>query len=185
MSLFDNKSNYIIRSTGEEVEVIASHKESESERSKEDWVSYIDSQGREHYKEHLNLDFDFRMSDKLAEHFAKLFDFPKPEPIKLPELPPHEVELRERVAMSAMQGMLSNPALVDESLNYRITIEEAAIGYADALIVKLKETSNETSGWKPSDEQMSALDAVIDEYNGYPEFDSLVSLKNDLKKLKG
>lgn len=145
MSLFDSKSTYIIRSTGEEVEVIAFHKESEGERSKEDWVSYIDSQGREHYKEHLNLDFDFRMSDKIVEHFAKLFDFPKPEPIKLPELPPHEVELRERVAMSAMQGMLSNPALVDESLNYRITIEEAAIGYADALIAKLKETCNETN----------------------------------------
>lgn len=144
MSLFDNKSNYIIRSTGEEVEIVASHKESEGERSKEDWVSYIDSQGREHYKEHLNLDFDFRMSDKFVEHFTKLLAFPKPEPIKLPELPPHCVELRERAAVSAMQGMLSNPALVDESLNYRITIEEAAIGYADSLIAKLKEIHNET-----------------------------------------
>ena len=38
--------------------------------------------------------------------------------------------------------------------------------------------------WRPSDEQMEALDDVIDEYDGYPEFDSLVSLKNDLKKLK-
>lgn len=37
--------------------------------------------------------------------------------------------------------------------------------------------------WKPSDEQMKALDSVIDEYDGYPEFDSLVSLKNDLRKL--
>ena len=145
MNLFDSKSTYIIRSTDEEVEVIASHKESEGERSKEDWVSYIDSQGREHYKEHLNLDFDFRMSDKLTERFAKLFAFPKPEPIKFPELPPHDVELRERIVMSAVQGMLSNPALVDESLNYRITIEDAALRYADALIAKLKEIPNETN----------------------------------------
>lgn len=41
------------------------------------------------------------------------------------------------------------------------------------------------SQWKPSDEQIEALDDVIDEYDGYPEFDSLVSLKNDLKKLMG
>lgn len=38
--------------------------------------------------------------------------------------------------------------------------------------------------WKPSKAQMKALDSVIDEYDGYPEFDSLVSLKNDLKKLR-
>ena len=37
--------------------------------------------------------------------------------------------------------------------------------------------------WKSSDKQMKALDSVIDEYDSYPEFDSLVSLKNDLRKL--
>ena len=36
--------------------------------------------------------------------------------------------------------------------------------------------------WKPSDEEINVLDKVIDEYDGYPEFDSLVSLKNNLKK---
>jgi hypothetical protein len=44
-----------------------------------------------------------------------------------------------------MQGMLSNPALVDECLNYRIAIEEVAIGYADALVAKLKDIPNETN----------------------------------------
>ena len=39
--------------------------------------------------------------------------------------------------------------------------------------------------WKPSDEQMKALDSAIDEFDGYQEFDSLVSLKKDLEKLKG
>lgn len=159
MSLFDSKSTYIIRSTGEEVEVIASHKESEGERSKEDWVSYIDSQGREHYKEHLNLDFDFRMSDKLAEHFAKLFDFPKPEPIKLPELPPHGVELREIAAIAAMQGTITILGSSDryafrdvvvegytgKEKTYPKEIAQFAVACADALIAKLKETSNETN----------------------------------------
>lgn len=50
----------------------------------------------------------------------------------------HWQDVRERAAIAAMQGMVSNPALVDESLNYRITIEEAAIGYADALIEELE-----------------------------------------------
>lgn len=48
---------------------------------------------------------------------------------------------------------------------------------------KIKSFNPQTT-WKPSDEQMEALDDVIDEYDGYPEFDSLVSLKNDLKKLR-
>lgn len=39
--------------------------------------------------------------------------------------------------------------------------------------------------WKPSDEQMKALDSAIDEFDGYQEFGSLVSLKKDLEKLKG
>ena len=39
--------------------------------------------------------------------------------------------------------------------------------------------------WKPTSAQMKALDSAIDEFDGYPEFDSLVSLKKDLEKLKG
>jgi len=52
----------------------------------------------------------------------------------------------------------------------------------DSMIDWLKSLRSR-SRWKPSEEQMKALDSVIDEYDGYPEFDSLVSLKNDLKKL--
>lgn len=54
--------------------------------------------------------------------------------------------------------------------------------YQRELIDWLK-SLKERYSWKPSDEQMKALDSVIDEYDGYPEFDSLVSLKNDLSKL--
>ena len=38
--------------------------------------------------------------------------------------------------------------------------------------------------WKPSDEQMKALDSAIDEFDGYQEYGSLISLKEDLEKLK-
>lgn len=57
--------------------------------------------------------------------------------------------------------------------------------YRVELQMRWLKSFKEKYTWKPSDEQMSALDDVIDVYNGYPEFDSLVSLKNDLKKLKG
>lgn len=48
-------------------------------------------------------------------------------------------DVRERAAIAAMQGLLSNPGLLDEiSLDYKITIEKAAISYADGLIEQLK-----------------------------------------------
>lgn len=40
------------------------------------------------------------------------------------------------------------------------------------------------TAWKPTSAQMEALDSAIDEFDGYPEFGSLVSLKEDLEKLK-
>lgn len=51
----------------------------------------------------------------------------------------HWKDIRERAAIAAMQGMLANPELLDKiSLDYRITIERAAIGYANELIEQLK-----------------------------------------------
>ncbi len=50
----------------------------------------------------------------------------------------HWQYIREKAAIAAMQGMLSNPELVDASLDYRITIEQAAVGYANALVEQLK-----------------------------------------------
>lgn len=58
----------IIRKTGEEVEIIAFNQPNNGERSDEDWITYIDSKGEEHIKEHLNLQLDFKpcdMFDKL------------------------------------------------------------------------------------------------------------------------
>ena len=51
----------------------------------------------------------------------------------------HWQDVRERAAIAAMQGMLANAALVDDAqLDYRITIEQAAVGYANTLIEELR-----------------------------------------------
>ena len=53
-------SKYIIRKTGEEVEIIDSEIRYRGDRSEYDWVTYIDSNDNEHIKEHLNLQLDFK-----------------------------------------------------------------------------------------------------------------------------
>lgn len=63
----------VLRSTGEEVEVIDSHFEERGARSDEDWVTYIDSQGKEHIKEHLNIQLDFKTV--VNDTFNKVLDF--------------------------------------------------------------------------------------------------------------
>lgn len=65
----------------------------------------------------------------------------KPEEVELiheQTMDEHWQDVRERAAIAAMQGMLANPGLLDGiSLDYRITIEKAAIAYADELIKRL------------------------------------------------
>lgn len=52
-------------------------------------------------------------------------------------------EVRERAAIAAMQGMLSNPQLGDTSyLDYRLTVAKASVGYTDELVKQLKEYNN-------------------------------------------
>lgn len=63
----------ILRSTGEEVEIIDSEIKERGARSDEDWVTYIDSKGNEHIKEHLNIQLDFKTVANDA--FNKMFDF--------------------------------------------------------------------------------------------------------------
>lgn len=58
----------ILRSTGEEVEIIDSYLPNRGMRTEPkdlifeegDWVTYIDSEGKEHIKEHLNIQLDFK-----------------------------------------------------------------------------------------------------------------------------
>ena len=66
----------ILRSTGEEVEIIDSQLGERGARSDEDWVTYIDSEGKEHIKEHLNIQLDFK--PVANDTFNKLIDIAKP-----------------------------------------------------------------------------------------------------------
>ena len=65
----------ILRSTGEEVEVIDFETRIRGDRSEFDWVTYIDSEGKEHIKEHLNIQLDFK--SVANDTFNKVFDFAK------------------------------------------------------------------------------------------------------------
>lgn len=66
---------FILRSTGEEVEVIDSEIKERGDRSEFDWVTYIDSQGKEHIREHLNIQLDFKTVSN--DTFNKLLDVAK------------------------------------------------------------------------------------------------------------
>ena len=65
----------ILRSTGEEVDIIDAEIKERGARSDEDWVTYIDSNGKEHIKEHLNIQLDFK--PVVNDTFNKVFDFAK------------------------------------------------------------------------------------------------------------
>ena len=66
-------SKCILRSTGEEVEIIDSSIEERGARSEKDWVSYIDSNNVEYIKEHLNIQFDFKPA--VTDTWSKIFDY--------------------------------------------------------------------------------------------------------------
>ena len=66
-------SKSIIRSTGEEVEIIDSEIKERGARSDEDWVTYIDSNGNEHIKEHLNFQLDFK--PVITDTWNTMFDW--------------------------------------------------------------------------------------------------------------
>ena len=70
---------HILRKTGEEVEVITFNQVENGARNEDDWVTYIDSEGNEHIKEHLNMQLDFKASDAFSQAFSSLLSFPKYE----------------------------------------------------------------------------------------------------------
>lgn len=78
-------SKYVLRSTGEEVEVVAYNQPNNGARTKSDeiihepgdWVTYIDSQGKEHIREHLNIQLDFKPIQN--DLFNKMLEFTKPK----------------------------------------------------------------------------------------------------------
>jgi len=73
----------ILRSTSEEVEIIDFNLPNRGMRTETkdltfeegDWVTYIDSKGIEHIKEHLNMQLDFK--PVVNDTWNKVFDFAK------------------------------------------------------------------------------------------------------------
>lgn len=63
----------ILRSTGEEVEIIDAEIKERGAHTEEDWVTYIDSEGKEHIREHLNMQLDFK--PVVNDSWNKIFDF--------------------------------------------------------------------------------------------------------------
>ena len=102
-----------IRKTGEIVDIICYNQYS-TIRSHQDYVSYIDSKGIEHDRESLNYYWDFASIETATDE--------------------HWQDVRERAAIAAMQGLLSNLSNLGSAKEYA----EAAINYADALIEELK-----------------------------------------------
>ena len=77
-------SMYVNRNTGEEVEIIAFNQVEDGARNDNDWVTYIDSNGKEHIREHLNSQLDFKPSDKLMDIFNKIMSPPEFKQVEIP-----------------------------------------------------------------------------------------------------
>lgn len=110
-----------IRKTGEIVDVV-NYSMVSLGRDKDDFVSYIDSNGVEHVAESgLNINWDF---EDVEEEFTKQIDWE---------------ERRYKIARSAMQGILHGFTMTQEDIeNACHDLAKAAITIADALIAELK-----------------------------------------------
>lgn len=109
------------RKTGEVVDIISYSQLSAAERCPgQDYVSYIDSQGVEHYKEDLNYYWDFEPIDDTQSEDT------------------HQQDVIERAAIAALQGLLANPN-VFHTYGAQIDIASRAVSYAYALSRELEE----------------------------------------------
>lgn len=118
-SLFPLK--YRLRKTGELVEIVAWETAEKGDRSESDWVSYIDSNGVEHIKEHLTLEWDFVIQTPFEKGF---FDAIKPD---LPTFDPWEARRYELVKEYVLGW--------DETVDHAVSV-------ADEIIAALKDPKN-------------------------------------------
>lgn len=102
-----------IRKTGEIVDIIYYNNFSII-RSHQDFVSYIDSKGIEHDREPLNYYWDLEPIDTTNDE--------------------HWQDVRERAAIAAIQGLLSNSRNAGSAKDY----VEVAIDYANKIVEELK-----------------------------------------------
>ena len=126
-SLFPLK--YRLRKTDELVEIVAWETADKGSRSESDWVSYIDSAGVEHVKEHLTLEWDF-VIDSPFESMMKKF-----EPTKLPEFDPWEARRYELVKEMFLAAYKEDVLLSD-------CIVSDLVKRADDVIEALKNPKN-------------------------------------------
>lgn len=113
-----------LRKSGEPVEIIAFFNMEDGARNNKDWVSYIDSKGNEHIKEHLNIQFDFKDDDPLKKQLDGLLEQTK-------MIDPWESRRYELVQKMVIDKGLS----VDD-----------AVFFADSIIAKLKPSCPEPPG---------------------------------------
>lgn len=106
-----------IRKTGEIVDVISYNKYSLTSRNSElDWVSYIDSRGREcEHEKGLNIYWDF---EDVEEVLSTDIDWE---------------QVRIKAAISALLGFAASPQIASTE-----TLARWSVGAADALIAELK-----------------------------------------------
>lgn len=117
---------YRIRKTEEPVEIVAWDTAEKGARSESDWVSYIDSAGVEHVKEHLTLEWDFVIDSPLDSWMTKW------EPMKLPEFDPWEQRRYELAKEFVVKGLAESA--------------HGAVAMADMLIAELKPSCPEPPG---------------------------------------
>ena len=111
----------ILRSTGEEVEIIDFEAKIRGDRADEDWVTYIDSEGKEHIREKLNVQLDFKMV--AIDTWNTMFDWAKNN--KMPTT-------RNCRIFEVAKELLTNP-----QFNYTIdTAVNAATKFVDKIGVE-------------------------------------------------
>ena len=132
----------IMRKTGEVVEVIASDIKDNGARSDGDWVSYIDSNGVEHIKEHLNLQFDFKDEDTWQARMDKLLEEAK-------GIDPWEQRRYE---------------LAKEFVTDGLADIDGAVAMADELIAELKKEPK-SDDEKEDDYENIGVGEIVDAYS--------------------
>lgn len=109
---------YRLRKTDELVEIVAWETVEKGARNESDWVSYIDSAGVEHVKEHLTLEWDFVIDNPLDKMLSGGWG-------SLEKLDPWEARRYE---------------LAKEFVTDGIEDIDGAVAMADELITKLKKS---------------------------------------------
>lgn len=121
-------NKYIIRSTGEEVEIIAFNLPNHGMRTKADdkvfeqgdWVTYIDSEGKEHIREKLNIQLDFKA--QVSDMWDKMLDVAK--------VNKYPTDRNRRVFETAQKLILSKAMSIEDAVNTALElVDKVGIEY--------------------------------------------------------